>query len=104
MVMPPGWSQLSRGDDDGLDRGWVVGRSGECRLNLVQRVVRGHEAVEVHPTGGDQCDGGRPCVRVAERADEFDLSVLDVRQRQRNLVAAHPDKDSTPGRSECSYG
>src|SRR4051812_27073305 len=77
------------GTDDGFDRSGVAPGRGESQLHLLQAEVPGHQQVQVDPAGRGQRDRGGPGVRVPERAGQHQLVVLDIRERQHQLVAAH---------------
>src|SRR6266571_843247 len=88
-------SALRRHDD--LDRVGVAGADGEGLLDVGETVVPGDQGIEVNPSRRRQRDGGRPGAGVPERAGHLELAGLDMGQRERDLLAAHPDKDYPPG-------
>ena len=73
----------------------------ERPLDLLEREARVDEAVEVDASGCGQCDRGRIGVRVAEGADERELSRLQRRDRDPRFEARpHPNEHRSSGGPE----
>src|SRR5258707_15386154 len=88
-------SPLWRHDD--FDRAGVAGADGEGLLDVGETVMPGDQGIEVNPSRRRQGDGVWPGVGVPERAGHLELTGLDMGQRERDLLAAHPDEDYPPG-------
>ena len=84
--------------DDGFELAGLLARLQRF-FGFGEGELAGDQDVQVHLAVGDQLDGQRPGVGVAEDAGEPDFAVLDVGDGQFDVVGPEPDQDDPAGRA-----